>query len=106
MDRVVVGRAVDRLAAAQLFEVLDEKLGVERVGVVVVELCALLKAHAVVSLVVVVVVDDADVAAEVLHDLACDRRFSAACAAGNADNDDAAVFHIFSPVHFLSVFIS
>ena len=97
VDGVVVGRAMDRFAAAQLSEVLDEKLGVECVGVVVIELCALLKAHAVVSLVVVVVVDDADVAAEVLHDLARDRRFAAARAAGNADNDDAAVFHIFLP---------
>ena len=91
---------MDRLAAAQLFEILDEKLCVERVGVVVVELCALLKAHAVVRLVVVVVVDDADVAAEMLNDLSRDRRFAAARAAGNADDDDAAVFHILSPVYY------
>ena len=87
------------LAAAQLIEILDEKVGVECVGMVVVELCSLLVAHAVVSLIVVVVIYNADISAETLHDLARYCGFAAAGAAGNADHHYAAVFHTLTPVY-------
>ena len=90
------------LAAAQPLDILDKKVGVECVGMVVVELCSLLVAHAVVRLIVVVVIYNADISAEMLHDLARYGGFAAASAAGNADHHYAAVFHTRSPkIRFL-----
>ena len=67
---------------------LDHHFGLERLRAVVVELGALLVGEIVVRAVVVVVVDDADLVAEAPDEIGRERRFSAAGAAGNADDQN------------------
>ena len=67
---------------------LDHHFGLERLGAVVIELGALLVGEIVVRAVVIVVVDDAHLVAEAPDEIARERRFSAAGAAGNADDQN------------------
>ena len=85
VDGIIVYGASDGAPLFQLLYGLHQHVRVEGVGVVVVELAALLKGHVVVGLVVVVVVDDRYIAAEALHQLFGDGGFAAAGAAGDTD---------------------
>ena len=64
MNAVVVHRAAYGLPGNELFQILHHKVGIEGVGVVVVQGGALLVGHAAVGFVVVVVVDNAHVLPE------------------------------------------
>ena len=104
VDRVVIDRAGDGLALLEVLERLHQQVGVEGVGMVVVELGALLIGHVVVRLVVVVVVDDGYLAAEILDQPPGDGGLAAAGAAGNADDHDIAVAHLcLLPLFFVSL---
>ena len=92
MDGVVIHGAIDRASVFELSQIVDEKLGVECVGVVIVKLRALLIAHAVMLFIIVVVIDNADVASEALHYPSCYGGFAAAGASGNSDDQYVAHF--------------
>ena len=96
VDGVVVDGAAHAAPGAQLPEVAHHALGVEGVGAVVVELRALLVRHVVVRLVVVVVIDNADVVGEALLQAARYRSLAAAGAARDADGHNLP--HISSPL--------
>ena len=84
---VVIYRALDGLARPERLDMLHHKRRIEGVGVVVVELCAFLVGEFIVALVVVIMVQDAHVAAELPQDPAGDGGLAAAGAAGDADHD-------------------
>ena len=84
----VVHRAVDRASLLQKAQMLDHHFGLERLGAVVVESGALLVGEIVMRAVVIVVVDDAHLVAEAPDEIARERRFSTAGAAGNADDQN------------------
>ncbi len=86
VDGVIVDGAAHRLPCPQPPQVLHHHGGVKGVGMVVVQLGPLLVAEFVVALVVVVVVDDADILPEVLLDLPGDGGLAAAGAPGDADD--------------------
>ena len=87
MSRVVVNGTLDSLPPAQLLEILNEKIRVKCVGMVIIELRALIIAHIMVRLVIIIVIHDAHISAEMLHYLACDGGFSASRAACDTDYD-------------------
>ena len=81
-----VDGAADGLACFKFFELLDHEVGLKGVGVVIVLLAALFKGKVLV-LIVAVVVDNADIIAEVLLQMLGERRFARAGAACNADKN-------------------
>ena len=87
VDGIVIGGAVDRLTGFQLAQMPDHHVGVECVRAVVVEVGALLIAHFVVPLVVVIVAEHADIIAEAIHERLDKRRFSATGSAGDTNDD-------------------
>ena len=87
MHRIVVCRTLYSHAPTQLFEILNEKLGIKSVRMVVIELRALGIAHIVMRLVVVVVINNAHFSAEMLHYLTRYGGFSASGSARNAYYD-------------------
>lgn len=68
-------------------QLLDHEGGVERVGRVEVQRGPLVIAEPVMLLVVVVVIDHGGLSGEALDERACQRRLSAAGAAGNTDGE-------------------
>ena len=88
MLRVGVDGTANGLARLQLAEVLHHQIGVKRVGMVVVLLAALLKG-AVLTLVVAVMVDDADVVGEMPLQMRSQRGFAGTGAAGDSDEKSA-----------------
>ena len=102
VDAVVIDGAVDRLPGLELLQILDHQIRVERVGVVVILQAALLE-RAVLALIVVVVVDDADIRAETLGKVLGERGLAAAGAAGDTDKEGVHVLCL--PVCFLGSII-
>ena len=84
--REIIRRAVDGLACAQRFEVLDEEIRLKRIGVVIVDLLALRKRQIVMRLVIAVMIHDRDAVAEMRLEAVRERGFSRTCAARNADD--------------------
>ena len=87
MHRIVVCRTLDSHAPTQLFEILNEKLGIKSVRMVVIERRPFFVGHIVVRFIVVVVLDDRDISAEMLHYLTRYGGFSASGSARNAYYD-------------------
>ena len=83
--RVGVDRALDGPARLQLLQVPDQQIGVEGVGVVVVDSGPLLEGPALLTLVVAVVADDGDRIAEVLLQMPRQGGLAGAGAARDAD---------------------
>ena len=88
MHLEIIDRTVDRAPLLQKAQVLDHHFRFERLGAVIVESGALLVGEIVVGAVVVVVVDDAHLFAEAPDKVVGERRFAAAGAAGDADDQN------------------
>ena len=86
MNGIVVHRAVDGLACAQRLQILHHEVGIEGVRVVVVELAALLIGHIGMGLIIVVVVDHADVFPKVVLEMLGQGGLARAGPAGDADD--------------------
>ena len=84
-----VDGALDAAARLERLEVLDEQARFKGVGMVVVDLGALLVGLAVLPLIIAVVSDDGDGVAEMLLEMARERGLAGAGAAGNADENGA-----------------
>lgn len=90
VDGKIVNRAGDAVTGFQLPQGINEHVGVECVGVIVIQLAAILKAHAVVLFVVVIVVDDGYIVAKTVNQLLRNGRLAAAGASGDTDDYDVA----------------
>ena len=86
VDGIVIDRAFDGTAGLELLEVLDHKIGLERIRMVIVELAALFKGQIVVGTVVVVVAQNGDLVPEALGEIFHQGGLSAAAAACNAND--------------------
>ena len=64
VHREVVDGAIHRLPGPQLGQMLDQEIGVKGIGMVIVEPAELLIGHALMRLVIVVMVDHADIVAK------------------------------------------
>ena len=84
-----VDGALDAAARLESLEVLDEQARFKGVGMVVVDLGALLVGLAVLPLIVAAVSDDGDGVAEMLLEMARERGLAGAGAAGDADENGA-----------------
>ena len=84
-----VDGALNAAARLERLEVLNEQARFKGVGMVVVDLGALLVGLAVLPLIVAVVSDDGDGVAEMLLEMARERGLAGAGAAGNADENGA-----------------
>ena len=93
VDGVIVNRALNRLPLLELTQVLDHQVRLKGVGVVVVELAALLKGEVVMGAVIVVVAQDGDVVAEALHQIFHQGGLAAAGAARDADDQNVIHSH-------------
>ena len=93
--REVVERRFDRAAGLQLGDVPDHQVGLERVGMVVVERGAILEPQVEAIAVVAIVVEDGDaVGAERLDDAADDGGLARAGSAGDADHETAVLAEV------------
>ena len=95
----VVDRAVDGFATAELVQMEGHQVRFQGIGLIVVELAALLVGHVVVALVVVVVAENRHLSLKALDQVLHKGRFAAAGAAGNA-NDKNVVLHSQPPWMF------
>jgi hypothetical protein len=91
--REVVDRRFDGAAGAQLVDVTNEEVGLERVGMVVVERRALFEPEIVPILVVPIVIEDGDaIVAERIDDASDDRGLAGTGSARDPDNDGLLAF--------------
>ena len=98
MNGVVINRALNGMASLQFPKVAHHQSGVECVRMVIVELAPLLEREVMVRLIVVVVIQNGDIASEMCLQLLRDGGFAAAGSARDPDDDNIFyVSHTFSP---------
>ena len=97
VNGIIVHGALHRVTRAQLTQRVDEHFRVKCVRVVVVEPGALLIGHVVVRLVVIIMVDDRNIARKALHQLPCDGGLAAAGPPGDTDDHNIAHSSCASP---------
>ena len=93
MNGEVIHRALDGLSPAQSLQVPGHQIGFQGSRLVVVELTPLLVGQIVVAAIVVVVAENGHLIGKLTDQVVHQGGFSAAGAAGNAD-DQNAVFHV------------
>ena len=64
MYGIIVDRALNALAIAELFDVFDQKICLQRIRVVIIQLLALLKWQVIVLLIIIVMINYSDVISE------------------------------------------
>ena len=88
IDRIVVKRTFDRLAALESGKILNHPVRVKCIRVVIIQPHPLVIGQVMACLVIVIVVQDCDFTAKAFRDLAGDCRLAAPCPAGNPDHND------------------
>ncbi len=90
MNGIVIHRTENRPALLQLPHRLNQQIRVKGVGVVVVQLCPLLIGHVVMGLIVIVMIDYRNIAAEFTDQPFGNGGFAAAGTAGDSDHNNIA----------------
>ena len=87
MDSIVINGTFDSFAVFELFDILNHQIRFKRIGMVKIYFRAFLIREVFISPVIIVMMNNGDIIAEMLDYLVGERRFAASAAACYSDND-------------------